>query len=50
MENYPIDFVKWVVFASTEVRKQEAITSANCFFRKCKGKEILKYLITVMLS
>ena len=41
MENYPIDFVKWVVFASTEVRKQEAITSANAFLENAKEKEIV---------
>jgi len=41
MEDHPIDFVKWVVFASTETRKMEAITSANFFLEKAKEKEIL---------
>jgi len=43
LENYPIDFVKWVVFASTETRKQEAITSANAFLENAKEKEILVF-------
>ena len=41
METHPVDFVKWVVFASTETRKQEAIASAKAFLEKAKKKEIL---------
>jgi LmbE family N-acetylglucosaminyl deacetylase len=41
MENFPIDFVQWVVFASNEVRKQEAIRSANVFLENAKEKEIV---------
>ena len=31
-ERYPINSVVWVVFASTEERKKEAIQCANLFF------------------
>jgi len=41
LETYSVDFVKWVVFASNEERKQEAITSAAVFLEKAKAKEIL---------
>ena len=40
MESHPVDFVKWVVFTSTEKRKQEAITSADAFLKNAKEKEI----------
>ena len=40
IESHPIDFVKWVVFASTETRKQEAITSADAFLENVMEKEI----------
>ncbi len=43
MKTYPVDFVKWVVFASTEKRKHEAITSANAFLENAKEKEILVF-------
>src|SRR5688572_12116091 len=41
LETYSVDFVKWVVFASNEERKQEAVTSAAAFLEKAKSKEIL---------
>ena len=41
LETFSVDFVKWVVFASNEERKQEAITSAAVFLEKAKAKEIL---------
>lgn len=40
IESHPIDFVKWVVFASSEARKQEAVTSANAFLDNVKEKEV----------
>jgi len=40
LEEHPIDFVKWVVFASTDARKQEAITSAGIFLENAKEKDI----------
>ena len=43
MQDHPIDFVKWVVFASTETRKQEAITSANIFLEQAKEKDIVVF-------
>jgi LmbE family N-acetylglucosaminyl deacetylase len=43
LETHPVDFVQWVVFASNEERKQEAITSANAFLKNAKEKEILVF-------
>jgi LmbE family N-acetylglucosaminyl deacetylase len=43
METHCIDFVKWVIFTSTEERKLEAITSAGAFLKNAKEKEILVY-------
>ena len=43
MQDHPIDFVKWVVFASTETRKQEAITSASIFLEPAKEKDIVVF-------
>ncbi|HKZ65995.1 MAG TPA: PIG-L deacetylase family protein [Chitinophagaceae bacterium] len=43
LETHPVDFVQWVVFASDEERKQEAITSANAFLKNAKEKEILVF-------
>lgn len=40
LESYPVDLVKWVVFTSTEERKQEAIASANEFLKNTRKKEI----------
>ena len=41
IENYPIQYLKWVVFASNEVRKQEAIASAENFLAEVENKDIV---------
>lgn len=41
IENYPIQHLKWIVFASNEVRKKEAIASAERFLAGVDNKEIL---------
>ena len=43
IQDHPIDFVKWVVFASTETRKQEAIASASIFLEQAKEKDIVVF-------
>lgn len=40
IETCQIDFVKWVVFACNEERKQEAMVSANAFLKNVKEKDI----------
>jgi LmbE family N-acetylglucosaminyl deacetylase len=40
-ENYPISYVKWVVFASNEVRKQEAIASAKRYLEGVPKHDIV---------
>jgi LmbE family N-acetylglucosaminyl deacetylase len=40
-ENYKINSVKWVVFASNEIRKQEATNSAERFLHNVKSKDIV---------
>ena len=40
IENYPIQKLIWVVFASNEIRRQEATASANAFLEKINHKEI----------
>ncbi len=40
LETHPVDFVKWIVFASDEERKQEAIASAQAFLENVKEKDI----------
>ena len=40
LETHPVDFVKWIVFASNEERKQEAIISANAFLKNVKEKDV----------
>ncbi len=40
-EQYPINHIKWVVFASNEQRKQEAIDSAEAFLKGIDNKEII---------
>lgn len=42
-DEYEINSVKWVVFASNEVRKNEATTSAKSFLEKVNSKDILIY-------
>ena len=39
-DNYPIHTVKWVVFASDEIRKKEAILSAERFLEKVDKTDI----------
>jgi LmbE family N-acetylglucosaminyl deacetylase len=41
IENYPIAHLKWVVFASNELRKQEAVASAEKFLADVPDKEIV---------
>lgn len=38
---YQIQHVKWVVFASNQTRKKEAITSAEAFLKDIDSKEII---------
>jgi LmbE family N-acetylglucosaminyl deacetylase len=38
---YPIESVSWIVFCSTDKRKQEAQASANIFLESVKNKKIL---------
>jgi LmbE family N-acetylglucosaminyl deacetylase len=40
-EQYKINHVKWVVFASNEQRRQEAINSAEAFLKDISNKEII---------
>ncbi len=40
-DQYPIEQIKWVVFASNEKRKQEAIDSAEAFLKDVSNKEIV---------
>jgi LmbE family N-acetylglucosaminyl deacetylase len=39
-DNYQINSVKWVVFASNEIRKQEATTSAELFLKKANHPNV----------
>jgi LmbE family N-acetylglucosaminyl deacetylase len=41
IEEYPIAHIKWVVFASNEQRKKEALESAQLFLKEVKEKEIV---------
>jgi LmbE family N-acetylglucosaminyl deacetylase len=41
LDTYQVDSVMWVVFASNEIRKKEAISSANLFLDKAKKREIV---------
>lgn len=41
IEQYPIRQVKWVVFASNELRKQEALASADYFLAGVPNKEVV---------
>ena len=41
IDQYPIGHLKWVVFASNETRKQEAIASAEAFLEGVESKEIV---------
>ena len=49
LESHPVDLVKWVVFTSTEERKQEAIASANEFLKNIRKKKY-RFLTIVMPS
>lgn len=40
IEEYAIDEIKWVVFASNETRKKEAMNCANLFLEKVEKKDI----------
>jgi LmbE family N-acetylglucosaminyl deacetylase len=40
-DEYPINSVKWVVFASNEVRKKEATDSATLFLEKVKNSDVI---------
>ncbi|MFT5166252.1 MAG: LmbE family N-acetylglucosaminyl deacetylase [Saprospiraceae bacterium] len=40
-DQYKINHIKWLVFASTEERKQEAINSAAAFLKDVPDKEII---------
>ena len=40
-DDYKISSVRWVVFASNEIRKKEAIASAEMFLTNIKNKEII---------
>lgn len=40
-DQYGINHIKWIVFASNEQRKKEAITSAEAFLKNIKSKEII---------
>jgi len=40
-DQYMIKKIKWVVFASNEQRKREAINSANAFLESVENKEII---------
>ncbi len=40
IEDYPIAHIKWLVFASNERRKQEAVDAANMFLEDVSDKEI----------
>lgn len=40
IDQYPIQHLKWVVFASNELRRQEAIRSAEHFLKDVESKEI----------
>ena len=42
-ENYKVDHIKWVVFASNPIRKQEAINCAEQFLESIESKEILVF-------
>ena len=41
IEQYEINMLKWVVFASNELRKKEAIASAKAFLKNIPQKEII---------
>jgi LmbE family N-acetylglucosaminyl deacetylase len=41
MDQYPVNSIQWVVFASNEVRKQEAMASAQAFLGKLSQKSVL---------
>ena len=41
MEQYPVRHVRWVVFASNAVRKQEALRSAEAFLEKAERRDIV---------
>ncbi|MFO7658801.1 MAG: PIG-L deacetylase family protein, partial [Bacteroidales bacterium] len=41
IENYKISHFKWVIFASNEIRKKEATSSAEMFLENVKSKEII---------
>ncbi|MEL6923430.1 MAG: PIG-L deacetylase family protein [Bacteroidota bacterium] len=41
IDNQQIEEIKWVVFASTEQRRQEAIASAEAYLTKVENKEII---------
>ena len=40
-DSYPIGTVKWVVFASNEIRKKEAVNSAQAFLENIGSKNII---------
>ncbi len=40
-DNYEINAVKWVVFASNEVRRKEAIDSADLFLKGIKNSDVV---------
>lgn len=41
IETYPIKSIRWIVFASNEVRKKEAFSSAAAFLDQVENKEII---------
>ncbi len=41
IDQYEIKNIKWIVFASNEIRKKEAIASAESFLKNVSNKEII---------
>ncbi|MCB0631386.1 MAG: PIG-L deacetylase family protein [Saprospiraceae bacterium] len=41
IDQYPIEQLKWIVFASNEVRKREAVASAEKFLEAVPNREII---------
>ena len=41
IDTYTVESVKWVIFASNEIRKKEATTSAKLFLKGIKNTDIL---------
>jgi LmbE family N-acetylglucosaminyl deacetylase len=41
IQEYNIEQITWIVFASNEIRKQEAVASAKCFLANVANKKII---------